>query len=608
MIQLVKPDGYKILDLGGGENPHPLADVNIDVRKTDKVHFAVDFNNPPFPMKDEEWDCVVSQFALEHVSYRHIPALLKEVFRLLKEGGRFVGSVPNTPAQIQWILNHPGGWDGRNFFESASGVLFGDQDYPENSHKCFFNHSIITRLFTEAGFVNIMTAPYGERNVDMMIDATKPAKTTSRIDSDASSSADVASEVEVSQIVANASETASVVSSVQEYKPEEWFDKSYFNGGKKMGGYFNEGYRDFPLHQVIFQNLMRLRPSSVLELGCARGYVLKRFQDQAGIRANGLDVSKHCHMTRVCNGIIEHDVTNFPWPWKNEEFDLCYSVSLLEHIPEHLLPDVLKEMVRVSKRCAHAVNTTTDGLDKTKVTIHDIDWWNAFFTKHIPERDRKDLPYMWDVMNVAEINRGDFPKAVLDDKGKVKINLGSHIVMFHHGWINLDILELDQFAQLNGFNFRRHDFKHNLPFNTSSVDLIYTSHMLEHFNYREGLAILRDCRRVIKADGAMRIMVPDAKLLNDMYAKGTDLSRFNELNDGCEVAPTQAAKLWAMLHDGHSATYDAETMIHFLKEAGFEGKAVGFREGSNSLTQQIVRETIDMFPAHSLYVDAIPLS
>jgi SAM-dependent methyltransferase len=119
------------------------------------------------------------KYALEHVNYRKVPAFLKEVRRILKVGGRVVLLIPNTEAQIKWILEHPEGWDGRDFFNSASGKLFGDLDYEANSHKAYFNPTVITELLLAAGFGNILVIPFGERQTDLLVEAVATAQAPS---------------------------------------------------------------------------------------------------------------------------------------------------------------------------------------------------------------------------------------------------------------------------------------------------------------------------------------------------------------------------------------------------------------------------------------------
>src|SRR5258706_6437358 len=45
------------------------------------------------------------------------------------------------------------------------------------------------------------------------------------------------------------------------------FDRDYFNGGAKVGGYAHEGYWDYPVHWTPFRKVMELKPESVLEIG-----------------------------------------------------------------------------------------------------------------------------------------------------------------------------------------------------------------------------------------------------------------------------------------------------------------------------------------------------
>jgi SAM-dependent methyltransferase len=52
------------------------------------------------------------------------------------------------------------------------------------------------------------------------------------------------------------------------------------------------------------------------------------------------------------------------------------------------------------------------------------------------------------------------------------------------------------------------DVRFGLPFASGSIDSIYSTHMIEHFYPDEVEKLLRDCARVLKAGGGMRIIVP----------------------------------------------------------------------------------------------------
>ncbi len=423
--------------------------------------------------------------------------------------------------------------------------------------------------------------------------------------------------------------------------PDELFDRHYFDGGAKVGGYAFPGYRDFFKHDLTIQHILARKPESVLEIGCARGYLLKRLQD-LGIPAYGYEVSKHCYLTRACNEIKQWNICKTMWPVASHvhclsspeinytyPFDLCFSAAVLEHIPEEHLPNVIKEMQRTCKRGLHGVDfgLRDDGFDKTHCTLRDANWWKSIFTKYAP-----DWPV--EIVDKEELEKGIFPKHIKEGDGKLKINVGCGINQFYYGWENLDIGDFSQWTQHQGYKFRQIEVRNGLPYQTGTVDLIFASHFLEHLNYEQGGTFLRECRRVIKPDtGAMRIIVPDGSLLIEMYQraiapnyrgvtcwnqKGTDrkLEDFDEINEGCASSPTPMGKLHSLLNAGHGAIYDGETLVKMLEKCGFTAKEAYFRHvekwpgsrGSECYKgqEQILKETIDVLPSLSLFVDALP--
>ena len=613
MITLKTDPNSKIIELGGGANP--LVRPNVDVRMcydqagNPTVDFTADFDDI-LPIQSNEWDAVFSRFVLEHLSWRKVRQFLSEVFRILKPGGKAVLVTANTEAQIRWIEKQ----DFKSFgeeFDRFSCILFGDNDYPENTHRNYLSPEIVFVLLQDAGFYSIVTRPYGDVQTDMIIEAVKP------------SGGDVNETPNLNDLVNNKPDLVDIKAKFEKsfFGPrepakilttptmtrEEMFDKHYFNGGGKVGGYAREGYWDYPVHEITAQHVLARKPTSVLELGAARGYILKRIED-TGIRCAGLEISKHCYLTRVCDTVFNWDICKFPWATKDWAFDLCYSIAVLEHIPEEYIDDVIKEMKRVSDRGLHGIDfgEKDDGFDKTHTLLRSKEWWIDLFKKH---------DYPCEVVNKEELEKGNFPAHVLQGDGKVKLNLGSFSTMYHHGWINMDIHDLNGFAQQNGYRFQQHDLRNGIPYQTGTVDLIMLCHSLEHFSYEDGLKLLRECRRVIKPTGCVRIIVPNTALLNQLYlSEGpsslfvqshgvTSLGDYDEINDGCAALPTLAGKLWSLLHSGHSAAYDYETLAEVAKNAGFNPYYAKFREGVN---KQILRESLDVLPCLSLYTDLLP--
>src|SRR6476646_9135325 len=73
---------------------------------------------------------------------------------------------------------------------------------------------------------------------------------------------------------------------------------------------------------------------------------------------------------------------------------------------------------------------------------------------------------------------------------------------FHPAWTNLDLTPTDS-------SIRRWDVTASLPFADASFDAVYHSHLLEHLPAEKALPFLRECRRVLKPGGTLRIAVPD---------------------------------------------------------------------------------------------------
>ena len=81
------------------------------------------------------------------------------------------------------------------------------------------------------------------------------------------------------------------------------------------------------------------------------------------------------------------------------------------------------------------------------------------------------------------------------------INIGCGDV-FHPAWINLDVLPVSA-------GVRRLDARRPLPFADGTVDAVYHSHVLEHLTSEEAELFLRECFRVLRPGGVVRVVVPD---------------------------------------------------------------------------------------------------
>ncbi len=86
---------------------------------------------------------------------------------------------------------------------------------------------------------------------------------------------------------------------------------------------------------------------------------------------------------------------------------------------------------------------------------------------------------------------------------------------FHPAWINLD-------ASPAAPTIRVWNVTQQLPFADASFDAVYHSHLLEHLRPTEALPFLRDCRRVLRPGGTLRVVVPDLEAIARLYLDALD--------------------------------------------------------------------------------------
>lgn len=98
-------------------------------------------------------------------------------------------------------------------------------------------------------------------------------------------------------------------------------------------------------------------------------------------------------------------------------------------------------------------------------------------------------------------------------KKPIKLHLacGTNIVL-DKGWTNIDL------NTRNNKHVVKHDLSKPLPYKDNSVDMIFHEHFIEHLPKYEGQAFLRECFRVLKPGGVMRVGWPDIALLVRAYA------------------------------------------------------------------------------------------
>lgn len=151
---------------------------------------------------------------------------------------------------------------------------------------------------------------------------------------------------------------------------------------------------------------------------------------------------------------------------------------------------------------------------------------------------------------------------------KLHLGAGEHP---RPGWLNTDLHDYGRPEELVYLDARR-----PFPLPDASFDFVFSEHMLEHLSYAEGLQCLRECLRVLRPGGRIRIATPSLERLVQLYGSElTDVQRrylrwavdsFVPETD----APLPGFVVNNFMHAwGHRFVYDRDTLRHALEAAGF---------------------------------------
>lgn len=127
------------------------------------------------------------------------------------------------------------------------------------------------------------------------------------------------------------------------------------------------------------------------------------------------------------------------------------------------------------------------------------------------------------------------------------------------GWINLDIVCHPGVIE--------HDLTKPLPIDDNSCDVVYTEHFIEHISAEDGLKLLKECYRVLKIGGWVRISTPDLTEVVRCYTANI-LDRWRVM--GCVFESRCQMLNGALTMWGHKFSYNEEELTSHLNKAGFQ--------------------------------------
>jgi predicted SAM-dependent methyltransferase len=108
-----------------------------------------------------------------------------------------------------------------------------------------------------------------------------------------------------------------------------------------------------------------------------------------------------------------------------------------------------------------------------------------------------------------------------------------------------------------------------LPFDSDSFDGVLASHFFEHFDAQQGLAIMRECKRVLKTGGSLLVSVPSTEYFKQVHhvdRKENWPQLFDTHDPGNTYTSFFEAALW---FEQHKVMLTAPALWAYFTRAGF---------------------------------------
>ena len=191
---------------------------------------------------------------------------------------------------------------------------------------------------------------------------------------------------------------------------------------------------------------------------------------------------------------------------------------------------------------------------------------------------------------------------------RIKLNLGieteCHPTM---GWLNIN--------RKYGFDLANVPLR---PFKDDSVEVVYSSHVLQQLQPQHCVALLRDIHRVLKADGVVRISGLSLEILTEQMLQGdchmeSYLDAFWPERDHNRSAAAYYLRLLGSGTDlygaaseyGQITPLDFHSIAYMLIAAGFEPSKIRRCRYRSSSLAELREGSFDSRANHSFFVEAV---
>ncbi len=193
--------------------------------------------------------------------------------------------------------------------------------------------------------------------------------------------------------------------------------------------------------------------------------------------------------------------------------------------------------------------------------------------------------------------------------GVTQLHVGCGNVLLKD-WLNITLERREEYGRLflkDGAWYLNYNLLKIWPFEENSVEYIAASHFIEHFDLNQGMEFTKQCFRVLKPGGVLRLSCPDLQLYAKNYAQN-DKSFFDNplIREWCcfKNAVTPGEIFIAKAYDSggsHKWFYDFDSLRHIFEAAGFQ--QVQRKKRLEGKTPDLQRIELDKRELETVYVE-----
>ena len=201
------------------------------------------------------------------------------------------------------------------------------------------------------------------------------------------------------------------------------YDQNYYHNGCGPVPYEEPKQWEEFFGSVADNIIKTLNPKTVLDVGCAMGYLVAALRDR-GVEAYGIDVSEYAiskireDIRPYCKIASALEPLSFDLP---QHYDLITTIEVAEHLYEEDCNKFIENLCKYSD-CIIFSSTPDDFKEKTHYNVQQGEYWCGKFAKHQFYSDLKALPIYITPHAKKFIKKNDTPQVIENYEYLLRIN------------------------------------------------------------------------------------------------------------------------------------------------------------------------------------------